>query len=185
MGVVTTAKSLSVESVELTCLVMWESYSFSLYLLMTDDGGNVSTPSSFIESHYAPKSQKEVFKSKMDSPSDVFADVDPFLELDYVAAVAGAEDSLVPVHISDSHESSAMTQSMTTSFETDLTVPQENGYSDGTSALTYSVSSGHNLFGSSCGTIIVMLIILKLRRPFKAAFIVCVVDCQAEEPECF
>lgn len=111
---------------------------------MTDDGGNISTPSSFMESHYAPKSQKEVFKSKMDSPSDVFADVDPFLELDYVAAVAGAEDSLVPVHISDGRESSAMTQSMTTSFETDLTVPQENGYSDGTSALTYSVSSGHS-----------------------------------------
>jgi hypothetical protein len=153
---------------------------------MTDDGGNVSTPSSFIESHYAPKSQKEVFKSKMDSPSDVFADVDPFLELDYVAAVAGAEDSLVPVHISDSHESSVMTQSMTTSFETDLTVPQENGYSDGTSALTYSVSSGHTQsIWLKWSTIIVMPMILKLRRPFKAAFMTCVVDCQAEEPECF
>jgi hypothetical protein len=84
---------------------------------------------------------------KLETLSDIFSDVDPFLDLD-AAAVAGLQpDSLVPVHVREgSEDTAALLQSVEPSFSTDASFPLKgenihpNSCSYGTSTVTHSVS---------------------------------------------
>ncbi|CAK9209160.1 unnamed protein product [Sphagnum jensenii] len=94
---------------------------------------------------------KEKFKTKAElyEAADLFPDVDPYLDLDYAAAMGGSTtqvgaDSLVPVHNSSStadnpgQPSLIHAQSHVTSYSE---LPQDNGYNHGASSLSHSISS--------------------------------------------
>jgi hypothetical protein len=111
--------------------------------------------SSYLERQYSAKSQKEKFKTKAElyEAAELFPDVDPYLDLDYAAAMGDATtqvgaDSLVPVHNSSStadnpgQPSLIHAQSHVTSYSE---LPQNNGYNHGASSLSHSVS-----FPNSC-----------------------------------
>ncbi len=106
--------------------------------------------SSYLEGQYSAKSQKEKFKTKAElyEAAELFPDVDPYLDLDYAAAMGGATtqvgaDSLVPVHNSSStadnpgQPSLIHAQSHVTSYSE---LPQNNGYNHAASSLSHSVS---------------------------------------------
>ncbi|CAM6057392.1 unnamed protein product [Sphagnum tenellum] len=93
----------------------------------------------------------EKFKTKAElyEAADLFPDVDPYLDLDYAAAMGGSTtqvgaDSLVPVHDSSStadnpgQPSLIHAQSHVTSYSE---LPQDNGYNHGASSLSHSISS--------------------------------------------
>jgi hypothetical protein len=105
-------------------------------------------PSPYIECHYSPKLHKDKLKTEaeLQEEEDLFSDVDPYLDLDYAAAMGGATtqvraDSLVPVNNPDSpHQPSIIhLQSQVASFISDSS--EKNGYNHCTSSLSYSVSS--------------------------------------------
>jgi hypothetical protein len=105
-------------------------------------------PSPYIECHYSPKLHKDKLKTEaeLQEEEDLFSDVDPYLDLDYAAAMGGATtqvraDSLVPVHNPDSpHQPSIIhLQSQVASFISDSS--EKNGYNHCTSSLSYSISS--------------------------------------------
>lgn len=111
--------------------------------------------SSYLERQYSAKSQKEKFKTKAElyEAADLFPDVDPYLDLDYAAAMGGSTtqvraDSLVPVHNPDGPRQPSLIhlQSQVASFISDLS--EKNGYNHCTSSLSYSVSS--NFTAVSC-----------------------------------
>lgn len=118
------------------------SHSF-VCLFFTDERGNVP-PSPFLELQFGTKSQKEKSKAKIELPADLFLDVDPYLDLDYAAAMGappGGADSLVPVHVSDCPQSSpTLIQSLASSFDIESTVPHRNGYCFASPSLSHSVS---------------------------------------------
>jgi hypothetical protein len=90
------------------------------------------------ERPFSPKNQK---KQKIELPTDIFSDMDPFLDLDDATITGIQPDSLVPVHIPEGSEDTAsLSPSMEPSFATDFPLSEKSGYSYGTSTLTHSVS---------------------------------------------
>jgi hypothetical protein len=113
-------------------------------------------PSPYIECDYNPKLHKDklITEAELQEEEDLFSDVDPYLDLDYAAAMGGATtqvraDSLVPVHNNPDgpHQPSLIhLQSQVASFISDLS--EKNGYNHCTSSLSYSVS--YNFTAVSC-----------------------------------
>ncbi|CAK9213703.1 unnamed protein product [Sphagnum troendelagicum] len=85
-------------------------------------------------------------RPELQEEEDLFSDVDPYLDLDYAAAMGGSTtqvraDSLVPVHNPDGPRQPSLIhlQSQAASFISDLS--EKNGYKHCTSSLSYSISS--------------------------------------------
>jgi hypothetical protein len=102
-----------------------------------------------LEHHYSsPKvHEKEKLKTKAEllEGAEFFPEVDPYLDLDYAAAMSAIQvgtDCLVPVHnhVDGPNEPSTVhAQSQLTSSDSEL--PHKDGYNHCTSSLSYTVSS--------------------------------------------
>jgi hypothetical protein len=91
--------------------------------------------------------EKEKLKTKAEllEAAEFFPEVDPYLDLDYAAAMNAIQvgtDCLVPVqnHVGGPNEPSTVhAQSQLTSSDSEL--PHKDGYNHCTSSLSYTVSS--------------------------------------------
>jgi hypothetical protein len=147
----------NLEFEETRVLVLQISYVYVIEAVFAYDADDESglLPSPYIECDYSPKLHKDKLKTEaeLQEEEDLFSDVDPYLDLDYAAAMGGSTtqvraDSLVPVHNPDGPRQPSLIhlQSQVASFISDLS--EKNGYNHCTSSLSYSVSS--NFTAVSC-----------------------------------
>jgi hypothetical protein len=140
----------NLEFEETRVLVLQISYVYVIEAVFAYDADDELglLPSPYIECDYSPKLLKDKLKTEaeLQEEEDLFSDVDPYLDLDYAAAMGGSTtqvraDSLVPVHNPDGPRQPSLIhlQSQVASFISDLS--EKNGYNHCTSSLSYSISS--------------------------------------------